>query len=243
MLSFFAKKFYLVDYLQGFTDFHNHILPGIDDGSPDLETSLELIDRFKKYGVTSFVHTPHVMNDYYPNTPETIGQALEQLQAVQPQKIKNHAAAEYMMDQNLLDKLDQEELLKISGNFALVEMSFLQAPINLNEILFTLQNKGNVLMLAHPERYGFFHSSNLSKYHDLKRRGCYFQLNMLSLSDHYGKSIQKIAYKLLENQLIDFISSDTHRIQHLEKLETIQLKKKHIEILEPIIERSKSLFN
>ncbi|WP_417886177.1 tyrosine-protein phosphatase [Zunongwangia sp.] len=243
MFSFFSKKYYFVDYLADFTDFHNHILPGIDDGSPDVETSLELLERFEKYGIKNFVHTPHIMNDYYPNTPETIGNALKKLQDSQPKEVKNHAAAEYMMDQSLLDKLDNEELLKISGNFALVEMSFLQPPINLNEILFTLQNHGNVLMLAHPERYGFFHKNDLSKYNDLKRRNCYFQLNMLSLSDHYGKSIQKMAYKLLENQMIDFISSDTHRMQHLDKLETIQLKKKHIDFLEPVIERSKALFN
>lgn len=242
MFSFFAKKYFFVDLLEGFTDFHNHILPGIDDGSPDVETSLQLIKKFGEFGVTSFVHTPHVMNDYYPNTPETINNALAELQAAQPANIKNTAAAEYMMDQSLMDKLDDEELLKISGNFSLVEMSFLQPPINLKEIIFKLQNKGHVLILAHPERYGFFHDSKMRKYYDLKSRGCYFQLNMLSLTSHYGEGIQKMAFKLLENQMIDYISSDTHRMEHLEKLQNIKLKTKEIELLKPIVEKSKELF-
>ena len=242
MFSFFAKKYFFVDLLEGFTDFHNHILPGIDDGSPDVETSLQLIKKFGEFGVTSFVHTPHVMNDYYPNTPETINNALAELQAAQPANIKNTAAAEYMMDQSLMDKLDYEKLLKISGNFSLVEMSFLQPPINLKEIIFSLQNKGHVLILAHPERYGFFHDSKMRKYYDLKSRGCYFQLNMLSLTSHYGEGIQKMAFKLLENQMIDYISSDTHRMEHLEKLQNIKLKSKEIELLKPIVEKSKELF-
>ncbi len=222
MFSFFAKKYFFVDLLEGFTDFHNHILPGIDDGSPDVETSLQLIKKFGEFGVTSFVHTPHVMNDYYPNTPETINNALAELQAAQPANIKNTAAAEYMMDQSLMDKLDYEKLLKISGNFSLVEMSFLQPPINLKEIIFSLQNKGHVLILAHPERYGFFHDSKMRKY--------------------YGEGIQKMAFKLLENQMIDYISSDTHRMEHLEKLQNIKLKSKEIELLKPIVEKSKELF-
>ena len=242
MFSFFAKKYFFVDLLEGFTDFHNHILPGIDDGSPNVETSLQLINKFGEFGVTNFVHTPHVMNDYYPNTPETINNALAKLQAAQPAHIKNSAAAEYMMDQTLMDKLDDEELLKISGNFSLVEMSFLQPPINLKEIIFKLQNKGHVLILAHPERYGFFHDSKMRKYYDLKSRGCYFQLNMLSLTSHYGEGIQKMAFKLLENQMIDYISSDTHRMEHLEKLQNIKLKSKEIELLKPIIEKSRELF-
>ena len=242
MFSFFAKKYFFVDLLEGFTDFHNHILPGIDDGSPNVETSLQLINKFGEFGVTNFVHTPHVMNDYYPNTPETINNALAKLQAAQPANIKNSAAAEYMMDQSLMDKLDDEKLLKISGNFSLVEMSFLQPPINLKEIIFKLQNKGHVLILAHPERYGFFHDSKMRKYYDLKSRGCYFQLNMLSLTSHYGEGIQKMAFKLLENQMIDYISSDTHRMEHLEKLQNIKLKSKEIELLKPIVEKSKELF-
>ena len=242
MFSFFAKKYFFVDLLEGFTDFHNHILPGIDDGSPNVETSLQLINKFGEFGVTNFVHTPHVMNDYYPNTPETINNALAKLQAAQPAHIKNSAAAEYMMDQTLMDKLDDEKLLKISGNFSLVEMSFLQPPINLKEIIFKLQNKGHVLILAHPERYGFFHDSKMRKYYDLKSRGCYFQLNMLSLTSHYGEGIQKMAFKLLENQMIDYISSDTHRMEHLEKLQNIKLKSKEIELLKPIVEKSKELF-
>lgn len=242
MISIFQKKKYLVDYLEGFTDFHNHLLPGIDDGSTDPEYSLKMINRFKEFGVRSFVATPHVMGEYYPNTPETIGKALEELKDKLPADVKISAAAEYMMDQIFYDTLDSEELLTISGRHVLVEMSFFQAPINLNEILFKLQNKSYKPILAHPERYGFYHSKFLGPYDDLKTRGCQFQMNMLSLSRHYGKGMQKTAYELLEAGMIDFISSDAHRLEHLDKLEKIQVSKKHLEFLKPVIKRSKNLF-
>jgi len=121
-------------------------------------------------------------------------------------------------------------------------MSYFQAPINLNEILFKLQNNSFVPILAHPERYAFYHGPDLAKYQDLKSRGCYFQLNMLSLSGHYGVNIQKTAFSLLENNMIDYISSDAHKETHIEKIRKITIKKKHLKTLEKIVSTSKALF-
>jgi protein-tyrosine phosphatase len=113
--------------------------------------------------------------------------------------------------------------LALKDKMVLVEMSYFQAPINLNEILFKLRTKGYKPVLAHPERYSFFHTKDLSKYQDLKNRGCLFQLNLLSLTPHYGQHVQKFAYKLLQNNMIDFIGSDTHRDQHVQKISSIQI--------------------
>lgn len=242
MFSIFQKKKFLVDCLEGFTDFHNHLLPGIDDGAKDTSDSLKMINKFGEFGVTSFVASPHVMGEYYPNTGEKINNSLKELKPYLPENVRMNAAAEYMMDQHLLDILNKEELLKVAGENVLVEMSYFQAPINLTEILFKLQNKGYKPILAHPERYPFFHSTDLENYKDLKTRGCKFQLNMLSLTPHYGKGIQKMAHQLLENQMIDFISSDTHKLGHLEKIENIKLSKNQFKLIEPVIEKSKSLF-
>ena len=243
MISFFQKKIFFVDLLEGFTDFHNHLLPGIDDGAATPQASLEMIERFRKFGVKNFVCTPHVMGEYYPNTKQTIGNALEELKAVLPSGIEISAAGEYMMDQHLMDSLEEgEKMLPITGNNVLVEMSYFQAPINLKEILFTILTSGQKPILAHPERYAFYHSKNLQKYNDLKDRGCSFQMNMLSLTPHYGTGMQKTAFQLLEAGMIDFISSDAHRIEHLEKLEKIKLNKKQVQLLEPVIEKSKALF-
>ncbi|MGY5851051.1 tyrosine-protein phosphatase [Salegentibacter sp. F14] len=243
MISFFQKKTFFVDLLEGFTDFHNHLLPGIDDGAATPEVSLEMIEKFRKFGVKSFVCTPHIMGEYYPNTKETIGNALDKLKPLLPADITISAAGEYMMDQHLMDDLEEgENLLTITGNNVLVEMSYFQAPINLKEILFKILTSGHKPILAHPERYAYFHSKNLEKYTDLKNRGCSFQMNMLSLTSHYGLGIQKAAGQLLEAGMIDFISSDAHRLEHLVKLERIKLNKKQVQLIEPIIEKSKALF-
>ncbi|WP_034920726.1 tyrosine-protein phosphatase [Gillisia sp. CAL575] len=248
MISIFRKKQYLIDYLEGITDIHNHILPGIDDGAQNVTDSIELLDRFYDLGITKFIATPHIMNDYYPNTPETINSALSLLQNEinNNEKLKNtdiRYAAEYMMDQNFLELVENEELLTLKDNMVLVEMSYFQAPINLNQILFRLQTKGYKPVLAHPERYAFYHTKDLTKYEELKNRGCLFQLNTLSLTPHYGGNMQKIAYKLLEKGMIDFIGSDTHRIQHIEKLSNIVINRKLNESLLKIISNTKEKFS
>src|SRR5690606_32665107 len=114
MFSFFQKKVFLQDQLEGFVDIHNHILPGIDDGAANIEASMELIAAFEKIGITRFISTPHVMNDYYPNTVESIENALKKVQEhlqVIGKEIKIKAAAEYMMDQAFLELLEKERLL------------------------------------------------------------------------------------------------------------------------------------
>ena len=242
MLSIFQKKYFLVDLLEGFTDFHNHLLPGIDDGANSAEDSIAMIKKFNEFGVTNFVASPHVMGEFYPNTPETILPALEIVKKNLPHGNSIKAAGEYMMDQYLIDQLEKNNILNVAENYVLVEMSYFQAPINLAEILFKIQNTNLNPILAHPERYAFYHDSSFDKYKELKTRGCDFQLNMLSLTPHYGTGIQKKAFQLLENGMIDFISSDAHRMEHLEKIGEIKLKKKQLDLLEPIIEKSKALF-
>jgi protein-tyrosine phosphatase len=247
MFSIFQKKEYLIDHLRGITDIHNHILPCIDDGAKNTEESISLLKMFKEIGIEKFICTPHIMNDFYPNTKATISKANDLLNS----EIKNfpelkyiqiRTAAEYMMDQAFLDLLENEKLLVLKDNMVLVEMSYFQAPINLNEILFKLRTQGYKPILAHPERYSFFHSKDLSKYQDLKNRGCLFQMNSLSLTPHYGQHVQKIAYKLLQNEMIDFIGSDTHREQHVQSLSTIIIPKKFLNPLSGVIERTNTNF-
>ena len=247
MISIFQKKEFLKDQLEGITDIHNHILPGIDDGAASVEDSLQLLLRFNQLGVKSFICTPHIMNEYYPNTPESIQNALEKVigaihsnPALKDIRIK--AAAEYMMDQSFLEMLEAEELLPLKDKCVLVEMSYFQAPINLKEILFKLQTHGYKPVLAHPERYAFYHSKDLRKYEELKNRGCLFQINALSLSPHYGTNMQQIGFKLLEAGMIDFIGSDTHREQHIDKLENIKMNKKLTGQVQKVIEKTKTVF-
>ena len=241
MFSIFQKKTYLIDLFQNFTDFHNHILPGIDDGAQTVSDSLGIINEFHQIGINDFVCTPHVMGDYYPNTPQTILEALEKVNNSSDFNLR--ASAEYMLDQNFIDILNEKKILPLVENNILIEMSYFQPPINLNELLFKVQNHSYSPILAHPERYAYLHSAGIEKYKSLKDRGCSFQLNMLSLTGHYGGNIQKMAYTLLEHKLIDFISSDAHKVEHVEKIKGITIKKKHLPILEDVINNSKNLFD
>lgn len=245
MFSFFQKKIYLKDLLEDYIDIHNHILPGIDDGAATTKDSLALIAEYEKLGIKKFISTPHIMNDYYPNNPQTIHSALDSLKSEldnSDKKVEIRAAAEYMMDQSFIELLEAEKLLCLYQNYILVEMSYFQAPINLNEILFKLQTQQYRPVLAHPERYVYFHSRDLENYHELKRRGCLFQLNILSITGHYGSNIKEAAFDLLKNGLIDFIGTDTHQMRHIEKLLQSQIPEKKAKLIRPIIERTKSTF-
>lgn len=246
MISFFKKKVLIKDRLKGLTDIHNHILPGIDDGAQNIEDSIALIQKYGELGITDFIATPHIMNDFYPNTPDTIHEALNKLKTALKEegleKVKIRAAAEYMMDQGFLEILQKEKLLCLSENYVLVEMSYFQPPINLNEILFQLQTQGYRPVLAHPERYAYFHSKKLEKFEELKDRGCFFQLNLLSLTGHYGKQIGQVANQLLDLKMIDFTGSDTHQPRHLEKLSAEKIPEKQIEQLIPVIDKTNQTF-
>jgi len=197
--------------------------------------------------ISRLICTPHVMNDYFPNTPETIESAHTNLKSAISEfdEFKNFRikfAAEYMMDQSFFELLEKEDLLTLKDKYILVEMSYFQAPINLKEILFKLQTRGYKPVLAHPERYAFYHSKDLRRYEELKNRGCLFQVNALSLSPHYGTNMQQIAYKLLEEGMIDYIGTDTHREQHLDKLENIRLDKARSLQVKKVIEKTKEIF-
>ena len=239
MFSIFQKKKYLIDSIRGITDFHNHLLPGIDDGADNIADSVTMLEKFKDMGIENFIHTPHIIADYYPNTKETIGSAFTNLYSEYKSKVPNRFSAEYMMDQHFVEILDRDEIIPLFESLVLVEMSYFQPPININEIIFKIQNKSLKPILAHPERYAFYHAKDLSMYQNLKSMGCLFQMNMLSLSPHYGGMVQKMAFKLLEENMIDFISSDAHRIEHLDKIEKIALSLKHKDLLDTIIEKQK----
>ena len=152
---------------------------------------------------------------------ETLKKELEK------RKIKGisiQAAAEYMLDEEFSALLDQKDILVLKDNYILVEMSYFSAPINLYELLFKIQLKGYKPILAHPERYNFYHT-DFKNYYKLKQAGCLFQLNLLSLTDQYGKGVQKTSEKLLKENLYDFVGTDTHHQNHLELLPKIRTKK------------------
>jgi tyrosine-protein phosphatase YwqE len=203
------------------TDMHSHLLPGIDDGSPDMETSLYLVRGMAALGYKKLITTPHVMWDIYQNTTETIRARLEQVRneiANAGIEIELHAAAEYFLDDHVSDLLRKKEpLLAISGNMVLVEFSLAHPSLSLKEILFEMVMQGYQPVIAHPERYIYL-EHNKEFYQELRDIGCLFQLNMLSLAGYYGKSVYELAMYLVRNDFYDMMGSDLHHQRHLEAM-------------------------
>jgi len=227
-----------------FVDIHSHILPAVDDGSKSFEESLGLLKRMHHYGIKKVVLTPHVMEGVWENPSAALKQRFQELNTYLAKEnfteIQLHLAAEYMLDNNFDTLLKTEKLLTIKDSYLLVEMSYMSAPINLYETLFSIQVAGYKPVLAHPERYSFFHQ-NYKEYLKLKEVGCLFQLNLLSLSNYYGKDVTTIAKKLLKDNLINFVGTDTHNNRHLNYLEGIN-KSKDIKLIKPIIENNTVFF-
>lgn len=223
MFSIFNKKpAPALDYSVLGLDLHSHLVPGIDDGADSPETALALIRQLQDMGYQQLYTTPHVMSDLYPNNPSSIAEAFEKLTKAMHQSgidISIHAAAEYYMDDTFNNIITEDhELLTLPGKRVLVEMSFVSAPPGLFHYIFRLQTKGYQPVLAHPERYLFL-KKNFSQYERLKEYGCEFQLNLLSLIGHYGQPVQETAFKLLKNNMIDFLGTDLHHQRHAELLQ------------------------
>lgn len=237
MFSFFKKKNPVEstpEFLPFQTDIHSHILPGIDDGSPDIETSLQLIRGIYDLGIRKTVATPHVISDMYRNTPETINAALDKLKNACRDAnidIEISAAAEYMLDDYFIKLLHEEApLLSIHKNIILTEQSYASSSGKLNEMAFAIMTKGYRPIMAHPERYFYYHD-NYESYGHLKDIGFYLQVNVLSLTGYYGKSVAKAAKYILDNDLADFVGTDMHHTRHLDllqKKENLGLFKKYL---------------
>ena len=230
MIHFFKQKPFLRDFIPyNHIDIHSHLLPAIDDGSTSFEDSAKLITGLKELGISKFITTPHVMGEIWTNTRATIQEkeksTIQELNTVITEK-NFKAAAEYMMDAEFHELLKKEPLLTLKDNYVLVEMSYFNPPTQLYEILTDLKLAGYQPVLAHPERYNFYHNS-LYDYKKLKEVGCLFQMNMLSATGYYGEKVAKAVDTLIKEKLIDFIGSDLHHARHLESMHKKIVLKNH----------------
>jgi len=204
------------------TDMHSHLLPGIDDGSPNLEITIELINGLTQLGFKKLITTPHIMWDMYQNTREDILDRYENLK----QELKSAGvsieigvAAEYFLDDNVKKILaDKKPLLTIYDNFVLVEFSMASEPIDFREILFEMQMQEYQPVIAHPERY-IYHERNKDFFEDLKTSGYYFQLNIMSLAGAYGKAVNDLARYFIKHQYYELAGTDLHNPHQLSILQ------------------------
>ena len=216
------------------TDIHSHLVPGIDDGVKDLETSLTFIEQLQEMGIKKIITTPHIILDRYPNSVDTITPPFSGVKAALREKGNDIAisfAAEYYMDEQFEELIPSTPLLTLQDKLILVEMSFMQAPPQLHQWLFKLASHGYQPVLAHPERYNHYHDQ-YDQYDQLREWGCLLQVNLLSITGYYGKQIQKVAEKLLADKMITFIGTDLHHHKHMQAIQSIGKDKKLMKLLD-----------
>jgi protein-tyrosine phosphatase len=225
MFSLFKKKQSSFSFPNGYfpiiTDIHSHILPGIDDGSPDVDTSIKLIQGLMELGIKQSIATPHIIGDMYRNDATTISNALNLLRNALVEKgidYKVNAAAEYMMDDYFLQLLEKKTpLLTLKDNIVLTEFSYAERPSNVQQMVFSIITEGYQPILAHPERYPYYHN-DLKQYDKLKDLGFLLQVNLLSLTGYYGKPVAKTAAYIIKNDLASFTATDLHHHRHMQAL-------------------------
>lgn len=237
---FFNKKPKLFEIIpDNYVDIHSHLLPGIDDGAKDLKETTILLESMVSLGFKKAITTPHTKHSFWDNTSIIITEKKNEVVTSIPElsnTLQLSCASEYFIDEYFMDLARTTPLLSLKDNFILIELSYLNPPLPLIDYLFELQLLGYSLVLAHPERYVYFHS-NFKEFDQLKEAGCYFQMNLLSAVGHYGKDIAKAADKLLKGGYIDFVGSDIHNIHHIDGFSK-KLIIKNVNALQQAIEKN-----
>ena len=218
---------------EGFTDWHSHILPGVDDGIQTMEESLKVLNEFDKIGLRRVWLTPHIMEDF-PNTTQELRRKFDELKANWNGSLDIQLASENMLDTLFEERLENNDFLPIGDerNQLLVETSYYTPPYNMEELLDKARSKGYYLILAHPERYRYMEDKD---YERLKNKGILFQMNLLSITGAYGETAKKKAQYLLNKGYINFLGSDIHRLEPFLSNINIDLKKtNHLDAINKI---------
>lgn len=207
----------------GFTDWHSHILPGVDDGIKTLEDSLAVLRAYEELGFKRVWLTPHIMEDY-PNTPEELKSKFDELRKAWTGNVELRLAAENMLDGLFDERLEAGDLLPIGdeGQHLLVETSYYTPPIDFDGKLERIKSKGYYPVLAHPERYRYMEEND---YKRLKENDIIFQMNFASLVGGYGETAQKKAEWLLKNNMVDLVGSDVHRLNATAQMTELKPRK------------------
>lgn len=207
---FFQKRYSIIGsgFLKGWTDWHSHILPGVDDGIKNMDDSLRVLAYYEENGVEQVFLTPHIMADI-PNETSHLREKFEQLKAAYNGPIKLMLGAENMIDKLFEKRLEADDLLTLSDNSLLIETSYMNPPINLWDVVERILEKGYYPMLAHPERYVYMEEED---YKRMRRMDVEFQLNLPSVTGMYGREVQAKAFWLLRNDYYQCCGSDIHSL-------------------------------
>lgn len=218
-------------------DFHSHIIPNIDDGSRSIEETFNLLKEAKEAGFESIILTSHYIENYYEtNVPERdmwVKAISENLQD-KGIDINLYLGNEIYMSDNMMQLLIDGKASTINNScYVLFEMPLNVEPMNLYDVIYSLQENKLIPVLAHPERYKFIQKEP-ELVSDLIEKGVLMQANYGSILGQYGDKAEIIVRKFLESNMIHFLGSDVHRPntiykripQALEEIEEIVGKQK-----------------
>ncbi|UBM58087.1 histidinol phosphatase [Marinilongibacter aquaticus] len=233
MFDFFFKKRNIAGaYSFLGTDFHSHLLPGVDDGSDSVETSLKLIDGLHELGFEKIVTSPHIHHDFYRNSPETLSPAYQLvLNELHTEKANFHFAAEYFFDSHFENQMDEQApLLTFGPKRILIELPFVAYNPRFEQAIFELVSKNYKPILAHPERYLYL-KHKLQTFARLRELGCEFQINLLSLGGYYGEGSFEMGKSLLQHGYADYLCTDMHHERHLNFIRHMATKRKTMKLI------------
>lgn len=228
IFNFFKKKVQLSpQHLQ--TDLHSHLLPGIDDGVNDLEEAVKVLSHMASLGYRKVITTPHIMQDVYPNSRETILTLLPQVKEAARNAgltIEIAAAAEYYLDEAFMELLKTpEQLLTFGDNYLLFETNMMSRPMALEEAIFQLQSHGIKPVMAHPERVQYI-LAEPQLLQELAQKGLRYQINLGSFAGYYRKEAKLLAEAMAKKGMVSFLGSDCHKIQHARMIEKAFVNRK-----------------
>jgi protein-tyrosine phosphatase len=201
-------------------DLHNHLLPGIDDGAPNLETSVALARVALEEGITHLVCTPHIHPGRFDNSPRSIGQALDLFRealAKEGLPLTVSAAAEVHYGLELMEDIPRG-LVPFLGKWEGMDVLLLEfphgyIPLGADRLTKWLIGQGVLPMIAHPERNkGVMRTPD--KLQPFLNQGCLLQVTADSVAGRFGEACQQTAQKLLRESVVTILASDAHNLEH-----------------------------
>jgi len=232
MFELFTKKEpNILKYLNA--DVHTHLLPGVDDGVRDFETALSCINEMKRNGINKIYITPHFQTHRFKNDEDDIKYRFDELQKQLGEYVSDielQLAGEYLIDSGFEERLKTKNLLAINDKYLLVEFSFNQSMLGMEELFFEIQMKGYEVILAHPERYHYLNQDS-KLLNNLKEQGVYFQSNIMSFGGFYGSESMKRAYQYVDKGWINFLGTDIHGKKYRDALVDVCKKSKFQKLL------------
>lgn len=199
--------------MQPSIDIHCHVMPGVDDGSPNVETSLKMLEIAEKNGITHMILTPHhkpMHHNVSPEHNEVYRTNLQNQAKALGYKIKLFSGNEIYYSEKTLDELDLGNVCPLAeSDYVLVEFHPTNPYKAIHNAVYHIQGAGFIPIIAHVERYSDI-VSHPSYVEDLINMGALIQVNASSVMGKYGFGIRHFSKKLLKKRWVHFIASDAH---------------------------------